>query len=133
MKSRLDTIPFRRLRIKPDPAVPRASEKLAVGSGQCVATQDWTIADGFLKTPRTVFDEVDFSEAAQFELYAVPRNRRRLLLTLFLAFLLLDGLVVFLLRDDALLQQELECVVIVCPCERGLREQEQGHDCTHSC
>jgi len=39
---------------------------------------------------------------------------------------LFDGLVVFLLRDDAFVQQKLQRAVVVSPCETGLREQEHG-------
>jgi hypothetical protein len=42
-----------------------------------------------------------------------------LLLALFLAFFLMDGLVVFLLRDDALVQQEPQRMVFVPPARQG--------------
>jgi hypothetical protein len=48
-------------------------------------------------------------------------------------FFLLDGLVILLLRDDAFVQQELQCAMFPSPREPGLSEQEHREQRHHSC
>jgi hypothetical protein len=107
--------------------------------------QDRAIADEFLKALCTVADEIEFSEASQSDLEPILGEKVCLLRpffffglrTLFLfdlrPFFLLDGLVIFLLRNDAFVQQELQCAVFSRPREPGLSEQEHREQRNYRC